>query len=199
MLGAAKSPHGGGPAQLDRLAELESTLGCVERWLAHQWEIPLVDWPGNTVDNFAQFTHCLVVLFKLTVIEEPGWDSEEVKTRADVLRILDDYNDKVTQVPAAIKMVNSQGPRSGLFFKTPFLLKAIKALFAKSMGAVVDETIEQTGNDHQHEAYNTEDVSGTLFSDEFLMGLADEPWLADVFDLPWDFGAGLGDNNPFAQ
>lgn len=82
-------------------------------------EFSLEDWVGVNVDIFAQFTHCLVVLFKLTVLEEPGWDVAEVKRRANVLRIRDHYRDKIELVPQAIELVDAPGSRCGLFSKRP--------------------------------------------------------------------------------
>ncbi|KAH6653094.1 hypothetical protein BKA67DRAFT_568558 [Truncatella angustata] len=180
-----------------RLQDLDSLLTCVERWLAVWFEMPLVDWLGITVDTFAQSTHCLIVLFKLTTLSEPGWDTDEVRRRADVLAALDRSCETVELVPAAVGMVDAdQGsPRRGLFFKTTYLLRSIKALILAEMtpdvlsgaalqspgvGVVIDE-YSAKGSSAVH--YGAEEVP---IPDELVLSLSDEPWLSDIWSSPWD-------------
>lgn len=180
-----------------KLQDLNALLTCAERWLAVWFEMPLVDWLGITVDTFAQFTHCLIVLFKLTTLSEPGWDREEVRRRADVLAALDRSCDTVERVPAAVGMVDAEpeSPRRGLFFKTTYLLRSIKALILAEMtpdvlcgpalqspesGIVVDD-YHAGGNGVVN--YGTENMP---IPDELVLSLSDEPWLSDIWSSPWD-------------
>ncbi|OAQ92095.1 Zn2/Cys6 DNA-binding protein [Purpureocillium lilacinum] len=150
--------------QFRRLEDLELLMGSAERWLDAFTHMPLADWVGVNVDVFAQFTHTLVVVLRLNTVSEPGWDLQESCRRADVLEILDRACDTIDRVPPAIGMVDAKGPRSGLFFKTTYLLKAIKSLFVAEMGP----------------------KDGVSILDDFLMNLENEPWLSDILGPSWD-------------
>jgi hypothetical protein len=69
------------------------------------------------------------VLFKLTTLHEPVWDVAEVKTRADIFKLLDLACDTVDRVVVEMGMVDASGQRHGLFFKANYLFRTIKALF----------------------------------------------------------------------
>ncbi len=175
--------------RFQRLQQLESILTSIERWRALFSELPLADWTGITVDSFNQFMHCVVVLFKLTTLDEPGWDLEEVRRRADVFEVLDRTCEKIERVPAMLGMVDADGPRNGLFFKTGYLLRAIKALFLEEMTPEKASSAAQTPYPGQGGGGTDGYVGDDSIPVDFLMGLADEPWLMDIFPLAPEFGA----------
>ena len=199
FLGTVKSAGPSSLGQFQRLEELEQTLICIENWLGVFRGIPIDGWVGISVDSFSQFTHCLSVLFRLTTLEDPDWDNEDVRRRADILGLLDYYAVTLDQVHKVTGMVDAPGPRSGMFFKTSYLMKALKKLFVKELDPnyeekeqaagkqPVDELMKQ-GDLHTAPDINMEEPS---FTQEFLSGLAEEPWISDVFGTTWDFAMDL--------
>jgi hypothetical protein len=146
------------------------------------------DWVGITVDSFAQFTHMLVVLFKLTILMEPGWDLEEVRRRVDLFDIIDRSCEMLQGLPSELGITDADGPRRGLFFKTTGLLMTIKNLFLAEMPS------SMLPSPHSHEIasdYSSAGDSGGDFSipDDFLFNIADEPWLSDIFDYSYALGS----------
>lgn len=140
--------------------------------------MPLFNWIGINVDIFAHFTHCLVVLFKLTTLEAPGWDLEEVRRRANVFEILDRAAETVDRVPVTLGIVDAEGPRRGLLFKTSYLFRAIKALFLAEMGPQKQQLRQQSLSAAQDGGVGFGDDG--YVPDEFLMSLWDEPWFSDI-------------------
>lgn len=141
------------------------------------------------MDTFAQFTHSLVVLLRLTTLEEPGWDRDEVRRRVDVFAILDRACERVDRIPGELGLVDSaDGQRSGLFFKTNYLFRAIKQLFLRH--AKAGEDMESGFEAQASQASTTEN--------EFIMDLSNEPWLADLLDmdLAWNWEE---ENLPWSQ
>ncbi|KAI1432279.1 hypothetical protein GGR50DRAFT_620706 [Xylaria sp. CBS 124048] len=192
-------------AHLRRLKTLEAALATSETWMTSFDEMPLSAWLGITVDVFAQFTQCLVVLFKLATLREKDWDTEDVKRRMDVLEVLDKAVETVGRVPRAQGIVDAQqGERRGLFFKTSALLKAVRGLFLVEMEAVapssgdarrqtvsngngdvdadVDVDVDGDGDcDGEGEDEGTMASVDAVMQDEFMMGLwEEEPWLSDI-------------------
>ncbi|KAK6076042.1 hypothetical protein SCUP234_07542 [Seiridium cupressi] len=179
----------GGPdrvagVDVQRLRELDSVLTAIESWLDVFTHMPLVDAIGVHVDNFTQFLHCIVVLFKLSVLEEPGWDLEEVRRRLDVFNVLDTTYELVENITIVTGMVDAEGPRSGLFFKAKHLWRAIRALlvaeYSESMVTSNFHGCQKEGGANEA-ATVTEDIS----MDNFLFNLADEPWLSDICNYDW--------------
>ncbi|KAF4979049.1 hypothetical protein FZEAL_4680 [Fusarium zealandicum] len=127
---AARNPSSqAGAESFQRLQNLESVLRSAEQWLALVFDLSLSDLLGMSVDFCTQFFHSLVILFKLNTHNEPGWDKEEVKRRADVIKVLDHSCDIIKEVAPAFGLTDCPGPRKGFLFKAVGLFQAIKTLF----------------------------------------------------------------------
>lgn len=186
----AQDHAGAGSSQ--RLRNLENALRSTEEWLALHTDMPLGDWVGLSVDVFAQFLHCLVVLFKLSTIDEPGWNQEEVKRRTDVFEVLDRGCAILIAIPGALGLTDCSGPRSGLFFKAPQLLRAIKLLFQTEMQVTASQSTDAQEMDFTFGGDVTMSGDGFDVSEEFLQSLSAEPWLSDLFGPSWETGIVLG-------
>lgn len=164
--------------QVQRLQAIDATLDTIESWLATFFDMPLFSWIGMSVDVFAQFTHCLVVLFKLTTLKRHNWDSDEVMRRANVFEVLDRAAETVDQVPVTLGIIDAKGPRRGLLFKTSHLFRAIKALFLTEIGPQKTQEEQQSLSTAQDGSVEYGDDE--YLSDEFLKGLWEEPWFSDI-------------------
>jgi hypothetical protein len=163
-----------------KLQDLDAILTTIESWIIQLNDLPIIDWVGVTVDSFAQYTHCLVVAFKLTTLAEPGWQPDEVRRRADVLSILDRSAALVECVPAATGIVDADGPRKGIFTKTTDLIRRMKALFQTELDFQLQpENLRfDLHNDSHDGTPRFEDPPVIL--DEEILSLLEEPWLADI-------------------
>lgn len=145
--------------------------------------MPLSDLAGINVEFCTQFLHCLALLFKLTIHNEPGWDMEQVRKRVDVMSVLDRSCEVLGEVAMAMGIVDAPGPRMGLLFRTAGLLRAVKTLFMAEMQA----RWPQNGTQEQA-AEDLMNSQGLGFSDELFQGLSEETWLTDLFDSTWQGG-----------
>ncbi|KAI0385300.1 hypothetical protein F5Y04DRAFT_182934 [Hypomontagnella monticulosa] len=181
--------HTGVP-HFQRLQDLEATLNVVERWIAVYYEMPLCDWVGFTADVFTQFTQYAVVLFKLTIVDEPGWDLQDVKRRADVFELLDRSCDNVGRVTEEMGMIDSDGPHHGLFFKMPRLLQEIKGLLLAelppnmSTGAGLPTPDSGVVDDNTNG--NAEFTGDFSFMDDIYLSMVQDDILAPVWDFRLD-------------
>ncbi|KAG4221965.1 hypothetical protein PC116_g29559 [Phytophthora cactorum] len=168
------------------------------------FSLPLRDWHGFTADLFTQFTQYLVVLFRLLTLDEPGWDPEEVRRRADVFAIIDRACLQVDRVPIVTGMVDAEGPRSGFFFKMSRLLRDVRTLFVAEMAShsqlnstfSAADSMPTSGDDINNSSNNVNgnnnaaaDAAAPMFGEE--MSLADEIYLntvqEDILAHVWDF------------
>lgn len=167
-----------GLSSLQRLEGLESILTAIEKWLELIYKIPKSDWIGITFSVFIEFGHCLMLLFKLGSIDEPGWDTSEVTRRANLLDIVDFFAQRLDDIPKLIGMVDAASVGdSGLFFKSPKLLRGIKALFASKMQA--DGQVPGSSD-------NAWSDGGMSLPDDIVMELAEDPWIPDLFSSWWE-------------
>lgn len=166
--------------------------------------MPPPRWAGVSMDAFSQLTHGLVVLFRLTTHDGPGWDPAEVRRRADVLAVLDRACEAVARVPPALGIVDADGPRRGLFFKSAYLFRAIRTLFAREMRpaasaggvAMAFPVAGVAGSDASMEG-----AGEPAPVDDFIMNLSDEPWLADLLATgpSWNSGPEAFLYPPYAE
>lgn len=169
---------------MQRIGDMDLLLTLIKGWLDIFMQIPPADLVGIQVDIFTQFLHCVVLLFKLTTIEETGWDISEVRRRADVFEILDSTCQQIESVTSVTGMVDADGPRSGLFFKAKYLWQAIKALLAAEMPPKILPADLRIPQAKDRDTGSPAIVDEAPMSD-FLNNLADEPWLSDIFTYDW--------------
>ncbi|KAI1451221.1 hypothetical protein F4805DRAFT_452224 [Annulohypoxylon moriforme] len=185
VLGRPRSLDQTGLSQLQRVQDLESVLNAIERWYAVYLEMPLGDWIGFPADIFTQFMQFLVVNFRLTILDEPGWDAQEVRRRVDVFESLDQACESVNRIPTIAGMVDADGPRRGLFFKMTALLRGVKALFLAEMppSATFPTPETSAGANDINITTSGAELMDFSFSDDFLLGMVQD----DILNPAWDF------------
>lgn len=159
-------------ADFRRLEELNLLLTTIERWYEVFHQIPVVNWIGIPFGIFDQFSHCLIkLLFKLSTLDEPGWNTTEARRRVNMLDILESLAQGFEDLPEAAGLVDGMGD-SGVFFRAPPIIRAMKDKFAEELTPVS----EQEGDSHNN----------IQVSEDFAMYFADEPWLPEMFGSLWD-------------
>jgi hypothetical protein len=165
-----------GLSDLQRLEDLDSILRAVERWIEVFFDVPLINWIGTTYAMFAQFSHCIVLLFKLTSLDEPDWDGTDVKKRADLMEILDRMASRFDSIPSFLGLVDAEDPEeTGIFFKSSGLIRALKATFS----------IELSQNQLQMEVQpnlgveSPETITESFAGGDVEMFLGDDPWWSE--------------------
>lgn len=179
-----------------RLLELDSLLSTIENWLNVFQQMKLMELTGMTADVFNKFTQCLVVLFKINTLDETGWDTTETRRRADVFQILDTWCDTMERIPDVLGLTDAKGERNGLFFRSPKLLKAIRAIFVSEMSsqrlasASGDSSEEPFGGGGGSSSNSTRLGAGSfehVFEDDLLANLWGEPSLQALYQPPRDY------------
>ncbi|KAL6815337.1 hypothetical protein GGI42DRAFT_338665 [Trichoderma sp. SZMC 28013] len=152
-----ESNHQHNGTQIRRVQDLESALAVIEHLLAVFDDLPILDWVGISVDYVTQLTHCLVVLFKLNTLKEPGWDLLETRKRADVIQILDQYAEKVESALEIIEIVEM----------------TTNMTYVNAEEDIAEELPSLTADN--------------IVLDDLVMSLAQESWLSNLIEDPWDY------------
>lgn len=95
--------------------------------------MPLAGWMGMSVELFSQLMHGIVVIYKLLIISETGWEPCQVKRRVDPFAILDRLTGMAPHVCAELRLVDAPGPRSGVMFKGPRIFQLVKQFLAAKL------------------------------------------------------------------
>ena len=158
-----------GLTDLRRLEGLDSLLTSIERWLEVFRQVPLVHWIGISYSIYAQFYHCVTLLSKLASLDEPGWESEEVRKRADPIDLLEGLAQTFERLPGAVGLVgDASSVERGVIFNAP---ASIRDKMARFIAEMPPRTIQ--GVDGPYNFNVPEDFATTSFPDY--------PWVAEMF------------------
>jgi hypothetical protein len=184
ILHKPRSQNQAGLPDIQRLARLDSLLTAIERWFEVFHATPNSEWIGTPFGTFTQYGHCTILLFKLTTLDEPGWDTNDVKKRADLLKILERLAARLDTIPQEFNLVDTvEGSDSGLFFKGPKLIRGMRASFAAELNASqLQADVQVTENPRTAEL-----LSNVPDPDDVLMLLADDPFMAEMFCIHGPF------------
>jgi hypothetical protein len=161
-----------GLSDLQRLEGLDSILTAIERWIEIFFDVPLIDWIGTTYAILAQFSHCIILLFKLISLEEPGWDRADVMKRANLLDILERLAQRLDSIPPLLGLVDSHDPEeTGIFFKSSRLIRVLKTTFSAELAQNPLQMYPQPNFDLE-----TPEFTGESFTqDDIEMLFGDDP------------------------
>ena len=164
-----------GLSDLERLQGLDSLLIAIERWIEIFFDVPVIDWIGTTYAILAQFSHCVILLFKLTSLDEPDWDQTDVMKRANLLDILERLAQRLDSIPPLLGLVDSDDPaETGIFFKSSRLIRALKTTFSKelaqnSLQMEVQPNFDLGSPEFMSESFSQNDIE-MLFGGDPLWG-----------------------------
>lgn len=91
---------------LKRLEALQGCLKGLEDWFQTWTQLPVSRHIGLTFMNFIQLIHAIVALFKLSTVDNiPAWNPTEVRSRLDLLPLLERMADQLALSASALSMV----------------------------------------------------------------------------------------------
>lgn len=131
---------GGGapaPSTLDfsRVAALERCVEAVAAFWSFFRQITSGSYAALPFAFFAHFTHCVVLLYGLSVIDEPNWDRAAVRDRLHVLDMLDGFIAKLRDAPRVGPGTSITGSEAyDVFNRAATMLSSVRELWAMDMG-----------------------------------------------------------------
>lgn len=160
--------------EFQRLESLYACLHATKSW----FDLFLTFSPAVYINLpyaiFAQMAHCLIVLYRLSIFEHPGWDLRIVRDTLSFTLVIDKVITIMAQVkPAASLDPDSLAERIDTFSQNSRRLNAIKASWESrtAMDSTAPDAATATAMDE-----NQGDIS---------MDFLDDAWLKDVLG-PWD-------------
>jgi hypothetical protein len=169
------APPRGNVPDIGRLNMLSACLQLTKAWFAEILSLPPKTFFLFGFPIFSQMSHQMVLIYRLTTLEEPDWDRQFVRQTLDAIALLDQISDKFAFIPAEAGVISDR-PEGDIFTRCVRAVKTLKTAwephFAQAQVGMVN-----SGSDTL-DALMTENVSF-----DFADGL--NSWFSDIF-APWD-------------
>jgi hypothetical protein len=94
------------PADVPRLELLHNCLASVQRSLGNFFSFAPAEYVAFPFAVMCHLSHSVQMLYRLSMLEEPGWDRAAVRRAADILGILHEIGERLGRVAAAAGLVH---------------------------------------------------------------------------------------------
>ncbi|KAI1863722.1 uncharacterized protein JN550_009422 [Neoarthrinium moseri] len=148
---------------------LESAKAFMDVFL----QIEPAEYCGIPLWLMIQFAHCAQAIYRLSLLDDPGWDRSAVRQFVDVLEILERAAVRMTAAHEACGY-SINGSDKGVFTRSAAALRATIPQWSAALeqvGAIAARPTARTNPD--------------LPVDPMLIDFTDDTWLTDVFSS-WD-------------
>ncbi|KAI1390395.1 putative C6 transcription factor [Hypoxylon trugodes] len=144
------TPTAGGTSGFERLECLWGSVKAIKLWLDSFFAVSPSALRGIAFPFWAQMARCLVVLCRLSTLEDPAWDRKAVRETVDLLAALD----RIAERAELASREASEPPGDDLFMQVSRLMKMFRAWAAAKMAPA--ETGEEPGWTYGDAATNAE-------------------------------------------
>ena len=123
-----------------RIECLYTCLNTVKSALDNFFKIPLAEYPGIPFPFFTQLARYIVVLYKLSTLSDPTWDTGLVRSTVDVLQVMDQLISNIQHARAA----HGEKSAGGLLDKSTRIFVSVRSWCAAKLAENVGD--EDSGN-----------------------------------------------------
>lgn len=188
----SRTPYVPNEPDLRRYEILGKTASAIKIWFASFWPISRNYYSALSFASWCQLAHCLMSLYKLSVLDEPAWDRVALRRDLDVFDVSDRIIQDMADAGTARRLSTTgrgAGSRSNvaaeddIFSTCTKLLTAMRNSWATEMGMAV----RSEPNGTSYEPIATEFVDAVTSGPMAMpMNLADDAWLTDIFNVSWE-------------
>lgn len=157
-----------------KLEPFYNALYCIKGWIDTFFTLPNLSYMDVTFFMFGQFTHCLVSLYRLSILDDPSWDREFVKQTIDVIQVVERFATNIEGVRDTRPLIMDIDEED-LFTKSAAMMRKLGEAWAGDIAAIGAKSKQK------------ETPIGDIVVPPELMDLDlfDSEWMTDMF-LAWD-------------
>lgn len=172
-----------------RIDGMYATTKAVRAWYDLFFAMPALDVPGMPFSFFIHFTQTHVVLYKLTVSDDPAWDKSYLRSTADPTSLFDRSIERFQQISAIYPMKTSQDAQT-IFAKGASMINHIKSTWepalSQHLGGLPTPESQVANGAGLGMTPNMVTDPNAAFGDPSTWDFGDMGWMTDVFG-PWEF------------
>lgn len=157
-----------------RLEHLYACLTTVKSALDNFFKLPSAEYAGFSFPFFTQLSRYIAVLYKLSTLNDPNWDTSLVRSTVDLLLVLD-------QVISNLEAANVTGGDSstdGVIGRTARLFSSVRmwcgAKFGDGTGG------GPGGGTGNHESQAQAPAENAMLMEPMLLQSLDDAWVNDI-------------------
>jgi hypothetical protein len=155
------------------LESLYACLNSIKSWFDVCLTISPAAYIGFPFSIFSQLAHCAIALYRLSTLDDPAWDKDNIRNTANLLAILDQIANNTGQVPR-LAGLDSDGTDGDVF------TRAVKMVGSIRLGWESKLAVEPVGP----VIPNGQNVDETI-PEVLPIDLSDDTWLRDILGS-WD-------------
>ena len=197
--GLSRKPTPSSNPDFRRYDTCSKCLEATKDWFDIFFLVPISDYPAMAFTFWCQLMHCLISLYKLTVLDEPAWDRGTVRDTIDVIDVCDKIGERFTAVSANRPL--TCGSRSGqapseedMFVKSARMAATMKARWGAELAAMEKPAPSgaaagQAGTSGVAGDFVDNVTTGPMAVPMVItddMWIPDNTWLTDVFNASWE-------------
>ncbi|KAK4225743.1 hypothetical protein QBC38DRAFT_253086 [Podospora fimiseda] len=180
---------------MQRYEAMESCLSALKSWFTRHFSIPSYVYVGMTFTYWCNLAHCLLALYRLSVLEDPAWDRRAVRNKIDLIQICERL--KIGFEEIATKTMRDSGPtvEEDGFCMFSKMLTRVGDAWSAELNAINGNSMPNGGNHHggsmpvQDPYMNGPAVdpqhAAVLMNIPLLQFDDSETWMAGLFDINW--------------
>ncbi|KAL2864261.1 Zn(II)2Cys6 transcription factor domain-containing protein [Aspergillus lucknowensis] len=128
-----KNPLDSRSLNFQQLEHLHACLEATKAWFDLFLTIPPAEYIGFPFSIFAQLEHNLLILYQMSTLEDPSWDTSTVRQKIDVLSTLDTVIQNMSQA-AALAALDDE-PNSDIISQLAKMYRPVRISWATNLGA----------------------------------------------------------------
>jgi hypothetical protein len=178
----AKSPFPGLMPDMERYEAMEACLSAVKDWFDRHISIPSYVYIGMTFSYWWNMAHCSLILARLSVLDDPGWNRQSVRKRIDLFAVLDRLKAGFEEVAAQRHMSTGPTTEEDVFSNFVKLVRSMRNNWAPELAAAEGNPAPRVPA--VADAFIDNSAEG--LSVPFFQPEDSEAWIAGLFDMNWD-------------
>jgi hypothetical protein len=172
-------------SDMQRYEALEACLSAVKDWFDRHFSIPSYVYIGMTFSYWWDMAHCLLTLYRLTILDDPAWDRRAVRDRIDLLAILDRLKTGFEEVAAQRRLENGSTAEEDSFSKFVKMAWTMKNNWGPELAAA-ERGPRSAGAPAPVATAVVIDGRADGLNMPFFQPEDSETWIAGLFDMNWD-------------
>ena len=181
-----------GTHALGRLEIIYSCLTALKSFFEAYVAIPIHSYYNLPLSQWTQFAYSIIVLSKLTFLQEDFWDASFTQQTVDILEILDQAAVRLEQAEKTVTDDGMPIEENGLFSRWARKIRWVKAWYETKLPSGA-RLVEGSATEVQPTGYPVREDDALLLDELLTGGL-----LQDMDDASWQHLMGDWDGPPFS-
>jgi hypothetical protein len=132
----SKTSYNGFMGEMQRHEAMQASLSAAKDWVDRHLSIPSYVYVGMTFGYWWNMAHCLLTIYRLTVLDEPAWNRAAVRSKCDLLLICDQLRVGFEEVAAKRRLDAGPTVEEDTFSRFVQMMRMMKSNWGPDLAAI---------------------------------------------------------------